>query len=190
MTRMSRVLRRRLGRGGSERGAVMVEFALALPILLMITFGIIEFSSAYHDKSTVTSATRAGGRVGSAQATNPDFGKNTADAVSSALKSLPSDAPQELWIYKAPNDGNPPSTCASNCIKYRWSQSQRAFDTSAPGGGGWSASSHQVCHEPFDQIGVYVKIDHSYVTKLFGSKVTLTDHAVFRFEPVPTSVCS
>jgi hypothetical protein len=173
----------------------MVEFALVLPILVGLTFGIIEFSAAYHDKSTVTSATRAGGRVGSAQATNTDFAKNTADAVSSAMKSVPDDAPQELWIYKAnakgyPGSGTDFSSCSSSCIKFPWSQSKHAFDTSAPGGGGWSASSHQVCHEPFDQIGVFVKMDHKFFTGLFGPSITLTDHAVFRFEPVPTSVCS
>ena len=37
---------------------------------------------------------------------------------------------------------------------------------------------------------MYVKLDHKFVTKLFGASVTLTDHAVFRFEPVASSQCS
>ena len=43
---------------------------------------------------------------------------------------------------------------------------------------------------PYDQIGVYLKVKHPYVTKMFGSTITLTDHAVFRFEPVAAASCS
>jgi Flp pilus assembly protein TadG len=182
-------------RTGSERGAALVEFALILPILIALVFGIVEFSSAYHDSSLVSDATRAGGRVGSAQATNPDFATNVVAAVNSAVTTLPDDAPQELWVYKANANGYPGNTsdfssCATNCIKYTWNTSTRSFNAANPQGGGWPASSHQVCRNPFDEIGVYLKIDHDFVTRLFGANVTLTDHSVFRFEPVPTSICA
>ncbi len=45
-----------------ERGQTFVEFALALPILLVILFGIIQFGIAFHDYITLTDATRAGAR--------------------------------------------------------------------------------------------------------------------------------
>jgi hypothetical protein len=192
-------LRRRLagrfGQADGERGAAIIEFALVLPILVTLTFGIVEFSSAYHDSSVTADAARAGGRVGSALATSPSFATSTVAAVNAALETLPADDPQELWIYKANADGFPGTTrnfssCTSSCIKYKWDSSRQAFDTSAPQGGGWSASSHQVCREPFDEIGVYVKVDHPFVTKFFGTNVTIEDHSVFRFEPVPTSVCA
>jgi hypothetical protein len=35
-----------------------------------------------------------------------------------------------------------------------------------------------------------VKMNHAFATGLFGATVTLQDHSVFRFEPVPTSVCA
>jgi hypothetical protein len=192
-TVLIRSIRARSGEG--ERGAVIVEFAILLPLLLLITFGIVEYSSAYHDASLTADATRAGGRVGSAMATNASYSSSIVDAVNSALSTLPSDAPQELWIYKAnangyPGTGTSFSNCATNCIRYTWNSAAKAFDASKPSGGGWPASSQQVCNQPFDELGVYLKINHDFVTKFFGPSLTITDHSVFRLEPVPSSLCA
>lgn len=186
---------RRASGGRSESGAVLVEFAIILPLLVLITFGIVEYAGAYHDSAIAADAVRAGGRVGSALATNTAYTASITNAVDSALSTLPADAPQELWIYKAnangyPGSGTGFSSCSANCVKYLWNKNTRAFDTGNPMGGGWLASTHQVCTEPYDELGVYVKIKHDFVTALFGANVTLHDHSVFRFEPVPTSVCA
>ena len=58
------VLRTR-GRRGADRGAVAVEFALILPILVMILFGIIEFGFVLAQKAALSSAVREGARYGS-----------------------------------------------------------------------------------------------------------------------------
>ena len=42
----------------------MVEFALVLPVLVLLLFGIIEFTRAYNAKTTMTHAAREGARVG------------------------------------------------------------------------------------------------------------------------------
>jgi hypothetical protein len=186
-------LRARIGGDGHQRGAVAVEFAFIAPVLIVLTFGVIEFSSAYHDKAIASDAARAGARVGSAKALQTDFASAAATAASSAVSTLPSDVPKELWVYKANSQGYPGggssfSSCSANCIRYTYSAGSKQFVPS--GGGGWNASSHQVCTQPYDEIGVYVKLQHKFVTKLFGAGVTLTDHAVFRFEPVASSACS
>ena len=178
-----------------QRGAVLVETVVVLPLVLLLVFGIIEWSSAYHDSSVASDAARAGGRIASAQARNPDYATNAAASVAAALTTLPSDEPQEMWIYKANSNGYPGtasdfSSCNTNCIKYTWNSSTKQFNTAAPQGGGWPAANQQVCTQPFDQIGIYVKIQHNFVTKMFGASITLTDHSVFRFEPTPSAVCS
>lgn len=190
----SRTLRARIARRitRSERGAAAVEFAIIVPVLVLLTFGIIEFSSAYHDESLTSDAARAGARIGSSMATDAGMPAAVASAVNSALSTMPSDQPQELWVYKANNAGYPGngtsfSSCSTNCIKYTWSQGAKAF---TGGSGSWSMSNNQVCTMPYDQIGVYLKVQHPYVTKMFGSTITLTDHAVFRFEPVASAACS
>jgi Flp pilus assembly protein TadG len=46
----------------SERGASMVEFAIVIPLLLILLIGIIEFGRAYSAKISVTHAAREGVR--------------------------------------------------------------------------------------------------------------------------------
>jgi Flp pilus assembly protein TadG len=47
-----------------EKGAAMVEFAIVLPLLLILLFGIIELSIALYDKAVLTNASREGARAG------------------------------------------------------------------------------------------------------------------------------
>jgi len=46
------------------RGGAVIEFVLVLPILLLILFGIIEFSIALYDKAVITNASREATRAG------------------------------------------------------------------------------------------------------------------------------
>jgi len=47
-----------------ERGASAVEFAIILPILVLLVFGIMEFSVALYDKAMITNASREAARAG------------------------------------------------------------------------------------------------------------------------------
>ncbi len=47
----------------SERGAAAVEFALVLPILLVLALGIVEFGRAFQVQATLAAAAREGARV-------------------------------------------------------------------------------------------------------------------------------
>ncbi|HSF68296.1 MAG TPA: TadE/TadG family type IV pilus assembly protein [Nitrospiraceae bacterium] len=51
----------------NERGASAAEFALLLPVLLTILFGIIEFGMIMYGREVVTNATREGARAGIVQ---------------------------------------------------------------------------------------------------------------------------
>ena len=46
----------------SEQGQSMTEFALALPILALLLFAVIQFGIAFNNYVTLTDATRAGAR--------------------------------------------------------------------------------------------------------------------------------
>lgn len=48
----------------SEKGASVVEFALILPLLLVMLFGIIEFGLILYDQAMLTNASREGARAG------------------------------------------------------------------------------------------------------------------------------
>jgi Flp pilus assembly protein TadG len=51
-------------KSSGDAGASAVEFAIVLPILVLLIFGIIEFSVALYDKAMITNASREGARVG------------------------------------------------------------------------------------------------------------------------------
>lgn len=48
----------------SQTGASMVEFALILPMFLLLIFGTIEFSLLLYNKAMLTNAAREGARLG------------------------------------------------------------------------------------------------------------------------------
>ena len=48
----------------NQKGAALVEFAIVLPLLLVLVFGMIEFSIMFYDKSVITNASREGARAG------------------------------------------------------------------------------------------------------------------------------
>lgn len=55
---------------GNERGAALVEFALILPLLAMITFGMLTAGIAFNRKMDLTHAAREGSRFGATLAVN------------------------------------------------------------------------------------------------------------------------
>jgi Flp pilus assembly protein TadG len=167
-----------------ERGAVLVESAFVLLLILTIVFGIIEWGLYFKDTLSVSSATRSGVRTASALP-RTDFYQQTADAVGTSLNALEGDSPQALWIYKAGSNGLPDSgnfsSCAV-CVKYTWNTSTRAWQSPT---GTWTPASQTACGgASSDAVGVYVKATHKFVTGFFGSTRTMEDHTVMKFEPV------
>ncbi len=57
----------------NDRGQTMVEFALVVPILCIVLFGILQFGALYNDYVTLTDAARVGARRAAVSrlATNP-----------------------------------------------------------------------------------------------------------------------
>lgn len=47
-----------------EQGQTMTEFALVLPLLAVLLFGVIQFGIVFHQYVTLTDAVRAGARQG------------------------------------------------------------------------------------------------------------------------------
>ncbi len=185
---------RRRGKVSGERGAVLVETAILIPVVIIITFGLIEFSSAYQSSSVASASARTAARTASAEALLPTYATDAAAAAATALKTVPNNEPVEMWIYRANTAGYPESggfsACTTNCIKYNWLPGSRTFDTANATGGGWAYTTQNACNSTnWDSVGVYVKLNHRFLTKLFGATINLSDHAVFRLEPTPTQLC-
>jgi len=67
----------------NEKGASAVEFAIVLPMLVVLLFGIIEFSLLLYNKAMLTNASREGARLGIVYTGDPgpDGVHGTADDV-------------------------------------------------------------------------------------------------------------
>lgn len=64
---------------GRERGSVLIEFALVLPLLLVLTFLVIDYARAFHYKNMLSAAARQGART---FAVTPLDGNGNADTTS------------------------------------------------------------------------------------------------------------
>jgi Flp pilus assembly protein TadG len=82
---MKRPPRGRLG--ARDRGAAAVEFALCLPLLLLIVFGIIDFGRALNAQITLTQAAREGVRLAALGYSNGAI-QARADAAAPGLSGL------------------------------------------------------------------------------------------------------
>jgi Flp pilus assembly protein TadG len=72
----------------SERGQAMTEFALALPILALLLFAVIQFGIVFNHYVTLTDATRAGARKGAVARRDPNPTSSTITAVKNSASDL------------------------------------------------------------------------------------------------------
>jgi Flp pilus assembly protein TadG len=68
----------------SQKGQALVEFALILPVFILVLFSIIEFSRLWQTVNVITSAAREGVRVAAVTAPSMTQVKNAAQNVLSA----------------------------------------------------------------------------------------------------------
>ncbi|OGO45900.1 MAG: hypothetical protein A2W34_00230 [Chloroflexi bacterium RBG_16_64_32] len=70
----------RTGRQKGERGQALAEFALLIPLFLLLLFSIVDFGMGFYSWITVTNSAREGARLGAVHAPldvagSPCFGK-------------------------------------------------------------------------------------------------------------------
>jgi hypothetical protein len=207
-------VRRRRG----DRGAVAVEAALVTPLLLLLVFGIIEFSLLLRDHVAVSSAVRTGGRIASTGAgagpgvcdtgptappctpdSSPALAQAAADAIQRAGSAMPKDSIDYIYVYRSNPEGYPgPSgnttipdgSCGyADCVKFTWVASQNRFRYTS---GSWNSSTINAClNDPNAMtVGVYLKATHNFVTGIFADDMVVADRAVMKFEPLATELCA
>ena len=76
----------RKGPGRDDRGNALAEFALVLPLLMMLVFGMIEMGFALSAAQSIEAAAREGGRLASLQSTTT---AEVVDRVDQALVGVP-----------------------------------------------------------------------------------------------------
>jgi len=89
------------------RGAVAAEFALILPVLLILLFGIIQFSIAFNRHQAVHAAAREGARVASLPQTSA---ADACDRVTDALVGINFQAAPTCQVIGSCGGNNPSSS--------------------------------------------------------------------------------
>lgn len=200
----ARCSRIRLRRASGQRGAVVVEAAFILPIMILLMMGIIEFGLLLSAKNVVTNAAGTAARVASALPRNNSFATEAHDKAAAQLDNNHQLHNGDLVVvYEAKDDGTPkyggsPPSCSRNCVKYTYNGG--GWTT---GGAGWSAANQDACPLQGDPlswdsttdtrtwIGVYVQIPFDGRQIPF-SGVLMPDEVhhqvVYRLEPVPTQI--
>jgi len=188
-----------------ESGAVAVEFALIVPVLLLMVIGMLEFSLVMRDWLAVASAASAGGRIAVTGAASgdgcpttvctPTFAQAAVDAIQTAGNVMPTENIQEIWVYKANLAGfagsatsQATSACTSNCVRFTWSAPAKKFV--AQPGGTWDSTTINACLNATDSLGIYINAAHPMVTKMFGLTFPIRENAVLKFEPQPWGTCA
>jgi hypothetical protein len=165
---MWRVPRR--GRRG-ESGAIAVEAALVIPVLLILVFGMIEFAFVMRDYASVSNGVRTGARIASTGAdagpgtcetgtgappctstSSPALAQEAADAIQRSGSAMPPDAINYMLVFKANAAGYPgaesnrtmPATCTGtpNCVRFVWRPTLDAFRYAE---GTWTSTSISAC---------------------------------------------
>jgi Flp pilus assembly protein TadG len=179
----------------NSRGAAMVEFALVLIPLCLIIFGLVEFGFIYRASLDVSSASRAGARIGAAEPKADTFYADIFNAAITAGNNIGFSNGDFICVYQVNNsvnpNGTPTGSCASNpnarMITYNGSSWSPAITSINDASGPWSKTARQDCLSSTnpDSVGVEVSVTHHSITGFFGNfnNMRLTEHTVMRLEP-------
>ena len=104
----------------TERGAVAAEFALLLPVILLVLFGTIEFGMIMYSRELITNASREGARAGIVQVSP----KPTAGAITTIATTYLTGTgitPADVTITVVGAGGvNPATLTVTATYRYPW----------------------------------------------------------------------
>ena len=186
-------IRRDCGDRGAERGQSLVEFALLVPVFLLLLLGMLEFGYMFLQNQTLESATREGARAGAALGNgnladqacvagggivgSANVDSLIIDAVQRVLKSPGSQVDEskitQILIFKADSTGNDTS---HNQWKWAGLSQGSAVQCQSPAfttdfkptsDVNWPAANRMNGVNP-DSLGVSITYQYQYHTPLGG----------------------
>jgi len=75
---------------GREKGSVIIEMAIVIPVLLLMLAGIIDLGMLYWEKEVLTNAAREGARA-AARSTTDNLGNGRAEKTMAEVQTLVQD---------------------------------------------------------------------------------------------------
>jgi hypothetical protein len=182
-----------------ERGATLVEAAIAYGLLFLAIFAVVEFGLAFKDWLSVSHASRDGARAGATFGDNPNADILILREAEGTLAPIGLNDGDRVRVYRA----NGPSPSFSNPYTYR---PGTGCDI-APGYTGpplagccdwspcpevgrdvyvepiWEPQCRDISAPITDRIGVEIAYSHAWATGFFGTTTDFTTATEFQIEP-------
>jgi TadE-like protein len=182
-------LQGRLRQRRDERGAALVEAAIILPLLMVLTFGAIEMGIGFSQKGGLESASRGGARKAATLTAVDDvagiaIGVQTTEAVNDALDSSAVPQLTSLEVYRSDSD---PDVCGSNCIRFLPDSGDPKHFSLTPSTGTWFAgvANRNGCGLTPDKVSVRIKGQFLFLTDLIGNGgIPISATTTLQFEPI------
>ena len=162
---------------------------------MIMLFGVFEAGFLFRDYLTVGNATREGAREASVAANTGLADYRTLEAIERAASALPDAAIEKIVIFEATGpDDTVPAACLGSaqtglCNVYT------AADFDRPTGdfgcelippdpdSYWCPFDREVsAGTGQDYIGIHIRMEHRYMTGLFGDAVSIDDTTIFKVE--------
>jgi hypothetical protein len=186
-----------------ERGQSLIELAVAVPVVMLLLLGMLEFGFAFSHHMTLEYATREGARTGAALAAGTAevacTGSSNVDAyVIAAVQrvligaggQVPISQIREIRIYKANAAGQDTGTSNKwvpgagplvDGYELKFTRSGSTF---------WDACSRNNVSGNTDSLGVSLIYDYQYITPLGtfmglggAAEITISDRTIMALNP-------
>jgi TadE-like protein len=189
---------RHVAQASGEEGAVLVETALVIVVLVTLVFGIVDYTLAWRDRMSGEAAARAGARTASGLGNERYADYSLLQSVRSALATVPSGGVDRIVVFNANSSGSVPETCkagtAQNGVCNVYSAADLALTLDAFAGTTscsdsapdrfWCPTSRSVSHAAgTDYLGLWIQLHRDHMTMLFPGQMTIRSSAVMRLEP-------
>lgn len=172
-----------------EGGSALVETAIVLSLLMVLSIGAFEWGMAFRDWLSVSSATREGARVAASAGTIGTADCAILEATAGSLLSIDDSRIQFVDIYQADTSGDPtaqlqryrprsPDDAEGSLVCENWFPITIAYPP---------VSRDNIGAER-DWVGVRLEFTHTWKTGLFWwtGGVTWSDRTIILMEPDPT----
>jgi TadE-like protein len=179
----------------NDGGVALLEFAIVVPLLLLLAFGTAEMGLAWNAASQVEAATSTAARVAATMGAEANADVNTLDALRAALPEEALENLEQVVIFEPiSDDGDMPGGCTlgtgtGHCNLYT-GELVRTFDPGNPEPLGtfddrWPATTRDdtLDGDPPDYIGVWVRTRHDDTTGTFWQGMTITRASIYRIQP-------
>jgi hypothetical protein len=186
----------------------MVEMALVFPLLVLLVMGVFEFGMAWRSSLTVSNAMRSGARAAANSGVDRLADYNALVAMTSSMENIDNADITKIVIYRSADDDSAvPAACLTPsaagaggansgdiaCNVYEADDLASLDLSDFPGTDACEAGSLDAMWCPLgrenrqsvgaDYVGVYMEVDASFQTGLFGDGITIEDETVMRIEP-------